>query len=69
MSAIYLRSILNQDISIGELIRIASELRSENGENPEYDRALCELITDAASLPMEMRQRIAEEIGIKGNIE
>ena len=31
-------------IDTGELIRCAKDLHSEDGENPEYDRALVELV-------------------------
>jgi len=46
------------------LIREAAHLKSEHGENPEYDRALVELVTfvtggTAADLPATAR-----EIGI-----
>ena len=35
-------------VSRAELIECARNLQSEDGENPEYDRALRELIYDAA---------------------
>jgi hypothetical protein len=52
-------------VSIARLIKLARDLKSEDGENPEYDRALVELITDAAGMTMEYgRPTIAEQIGI-----
>ena len=41
---------LNQTITIGELIEYAQLLKSEDGFNGEYDRALLELVTDAAHI-------------------
>lgn len=47
------------------LIEIARGLRSEDGENPEYDRALVELICHAYGLESDSsRAHIAETIGI-----
>jgi hypothetical protein len=33
-------------VTLDLAIKVAQELRSEDGENPEYDRALVELIRD-----------------------
>ena len=53
-------------ITVGDLIRLASGLKSEHGENPEYDRALAELVTDAAGLSMaSSRGAAARKIGLK----
>lgn len=38
---------LDGDIAVGHLLVIAHGLRSDNGENPEYDRALVELCASA----------------------
>lgn len=51
-------------VSRQKLIQEARELKSEHGENPEYDRALAELIywaTGGGSVA-----DVANEIGIKG---
>lgn len=50
---------------IAQLIRNASYLKSESGENPEYDRALVELVRDTAGLT---RDEAAAAIGVVGYI-
>jgi hypothetical protein len=57
-------AILDQQVSIGRLCELARGLKSEDGENAEYDRALVELVTDAAGLAMESMGEIAARIGI-----
>ena len=49
-------------VTIGELIQFAGWLASEDGENGEYDRALAELITDAAGLDMISKDDVAGAI-------
>lgn len=41
---------------------IAARLLSEDGENPEYDRAITELTCDALGFPMEMKEQIAYKL-------
>jgi hypothetical protein len=62
-----MEKILSRKISVKELVKLASDLKSD-GENPEYERALCELVTDAAGLSMDYKERIAREIGLKADI-
>jgi hypothetical protein len=52
-------------ISQAELIELARGLKSEHGENPEYDRALVELCTDALGMSMDERHKVARMIGVK----
>jgi hypothetical protein len=49
-------------IALSTLKRIAASLLSEDGENPEYDRALSELVTDAAGLSMEFASATLVEL-------
>lgn len=49
---------LNGTITLGELIGLAKFLKSEDGENGEYDRALLDLITDAARIRQNDRVQI-----------
>lgn len=51
-------------VTVKTLLDIARGLKSEHSENPEYDRALCELICEAAGLSMEHVSAIASELGI-----
>ena len=44
-----------------EALAVAQALRSEDGENPEYDRALCELIADIYGLT---KFEVANALGI-----
>lgn len=54
-----------------QLLREASDLKSEHGENPEYDRALCELIGSILAKPnetiAEAARRVGRMIGVKVN--
>ena len=52
-------------VKVEYLKAIATGLRSEHGENPEYDRALVELVTEAAGLSMEFKGLIARQLQIK----
>jgi hypothetical protein len=52
-------------VAVSELIKLARGLKSEEGENKEYDRALVELVTDAAGLSMDEKGKIAKKIGVK----
>ena len=51
--------------SVGELVLLARGLKSEDGENTEYDRALVDLVVDAAHLVADDRMAIARLVGIK----
>ena len=55
---------MRDTISIATLFALARILKSEYGENKEYDRALVELCTDAAGVSMEERDKIASELEI-----
>ena len=50
-----------------ELMELASRLVSEDGENPEYDRGVCELIADYIGLPLNDGGAllVARKIGCK----
>lgn len=48
-------------ISVSALLEAAQNLKSEDRENPEYDRALLELVSDATGLSKE---ETAEHLGI-----
>ena len=54
--------------AIRDLMQEAKSLKSEDGENPEYDRALCELIGSLIAKPRETvgyaARRVAKSIGI-----
>ena len=53
-------------VTIRELIKFARGLKSDTqGTNPEYDRALIEIIVDAAGLTMDDRDLVAKALGIK----
>jgi hypothetical protein len=48
------RSRYRKAITLHQIIRLAAALRSEDGRNTEYDRALVELCIDAAGLSQEV---------------
>lgn len=56
---------IRASITLAALVDLARGPKSEDGENPEYDRALAELVTDAAGLPMDERGAMAALLGIK----
>ena len=59
----------NKTVTVERLIKLARDLKSEHGENSEYDRALVELVTDAAGLPMNGgKEQVARLLGITGDI-
>lgn len=39
---------------LGELIACGADLLSEDGENPEYDRAIAEFVIDMAGIGLSM---------------
>lgn len=49
----------------GRLVDEARMLKSENGENPEYDRALVELVTTMLGLSMDDAWSVAILLGTK----
>ena len=55
---------LDQTVTIRELVQLAQFLKSEDGEGREYDRALLELVTDAAHIPQNDRTMVAKLIGV-----
>jgi hypothetical protein len=54
----------NQTVRLGLLLQYARELKSEHGENEEYDRALVELCLDAAGLTQDDKPEMAAILGI-----
>lgn len=50
------------------LIQCAINLRSDDGENKEYDRALCELVGDALGTTQEGYPAIASILGINKDV-
>ena len=55
-------------VNTEHLLECARFLSSEDGENPEYDRALVELCIDAVGWPMghEEKAEMAALLGIRG---
>jgi hypothetical protein len=51
-------------VSITNLAAIARELKSTEDDNPEYDRALVELVNRASGLPDSMLVRTAQTLGV-----
>lgn len=49
-------------ITYENAIRYAGDLASEHGENPEYDRALVELLADLFGIPMDLKDKIDDDI-------
>lgn len=49
-------------ISLTVLFEIARDLQSEDGENPEYDRALHELLCQASGRSMDDVPEIARQL-------
>jgi hypothetical protein len=62
------KQIEKKTVSVGDLIKLARDLRDEDGDNVEYERAMAELICDAAGLSMDMKGAIAKRIGLKCNV-
>ena len=56
---------MNSIIALNELLRLARDLKSVHGENPENDRALVELCTEAAGWPMEECPRMSRRLKIQ----
>lgn len=63
------KTIEQRQITIGDLVRLARDLRDEDGDNVEYERALAELVTDAAGLSMDCKTAVAERIGLACKVE
>ena len=53
-------------VSVADLITAARNLRSEHGENREYDRALAELVADVVGMD---RTTAWKQIGIKSHTD
>ena len=49
---------------MASIITAAKYLASESGENPEYDRALTELVCDTLGFHMDNKDEVAALIGI-----
>lgn len=43
-----------------EIAQAGAWLISDNGENSEYDRAICELICDTVGIHMDYKDRVLE---------
>ena len=56
---------MRRNIKLTELLELARDLRSEDCENPEYDRALIELCCDAAGWSMDEKPEMAKLLGVK----
>lgn len=63
------KAIESRQLSVGTLMKLASDLKDEDGENAEYERALAELVTDAAGLSMDFKRAVAKRIGLKAKVE
>jgi hypothetical protein len=48
----------------GRLIKNARDLKSDRGENPEYDRALVELVGTSLGVSMDDREYVEQMLGI-----
>ena len=55
---------MNKSISIANLIVLAADLKSDDGDNKEYDRALCELVGRSQGKMSEEFPEVAKELGI-----
>ena len=51
----------NTDATYLSLVQTARSLKSESGENPEYDRALVELLSDVFYVD---RKQVAADVGV-----
>lgn len=51
-------------MSIIELVRMAASLRSECGDNPEYDKALVDIVTAALGGTSDDGDAVARLLGI-----
>jgi hypothetical protein len=64
------KRIEKRAVTVGDLIKLAGELCDDkDGSNPEYERALTELICDAAGLPMELKAEVGHRMGLKCSVE
>jgi len=59
---------LDRKITIRSLLECAKALKSEDGENPEYDRALCELCGDAAGSTQEGYPEVAALLSVSTDV-
>lgn len=58
------QNIKTHKVTMGTVITVAKDLMSEHGENPEYDRALVELVAILSGFsPADHRDDVAELIG------
>lgn len=62
------KAIKARTLTVGDLMKLAADLSSEDGENVEYDRAIAELVTDAAGLSMDFKTVVAKKIGLKADV-
>lgn len=63
------KRIEKRTVSVRDLIKLAHDLRDEDGDNVEYERALAELVCDAAGLSMGFKKSVARRIGLKCKVE
>lgn len=64
-----LATIARASISVHELVEEAKALRSEHGENAEYDRALVELVTFVCDCTPDDFAETAKLLGIEWPIK
>lgn len=53
--------------SAADIVQAARWLRSESGENPEYDRALVNMVSDLLGFNQDDYARVAAALGIPAN--
>lgn len=50
------------------LITIVAYLLSEDGDNPEYDRACAEIVTEYLGFPMDAKDEVLHLLRVKGGV-
>lgn len=50
------------------LITIVAYLLSEDGDNPEYDRACAEIVTEYLGFPMDAKDEVLHLLRVKGGM-
>lgn len=55
-------------ITFKNLVETAKALRSEDGDNKQYDRALCELVGDAMGTTQEGYPQVAAMLGVSTKV-
>ena len=57
--------VLKARLSVAELVLLARSLKSEEGEDTDYDRGLVDLVAGAAGVAEDDRSAIARLIGVR----